>query len=247
MNNLAHPPIQQARAKLRVMSADEEARYWAEAREKAMRDEATLLGDAHDQGFEEGRTCEACIEQGDLGDRWLVCAHGVDQIDQQFWFFGEEAEENVIILRIEQVVGFGHGEGQLWFGGESGGSMSPGTEQSGQPLSHDAVNDVALGSRARLGQPKIHQLGRMSFKRGQRVDQRCGHFGKRGLDDVLIALVGQTHGKDGVALRQNTRRQFRRALANQTEREAVLASFLGEAGEGAARWLKAPARRARAK
>ncbi|WPL18289.1 PD-(D/E)XK nuclease family transposase [Thiorhodovibrio winogradskyi] len=54
MNNLAHPPIQQARTKLRVMSADEEARYWAEAREKAMRDEATLIGDAHDQGFEEG-------------------------------------------------------------------------------------------------------------------------------------------------------------------------------------------------
>ncbi|WP_328984066.1 hypothetical protein [Thiorhodovibrio winogradskyi] len=55
MNNLAHPPIQQARAKLRVMSADEEARYWAEAREKALRDEATLIGDAHDQGVEQGR------------------------------------------------------------------------------------------------------------------------------------------------------------------------------------------------
>lgn len=54
-NNLAHPPNRQARAKLRAMSADEEARYWAEAREKALRDEITMLGEAHDQGFEEGR------------------------------------------------------------------------------------------------------------------------------------------------------------------------------------------------
>jgi predicted transposase/invertase (TIGR01784 family) len=54
MNNLAHPPIQKARAKLRAMSADEEERHWAEAREKALRDEATLIGEAHDQGFEEG-------------------------------------------------------------------------------------------------------------------------------------------------------------------------------------------------
>nr|WP_328988105.1 Rpn family recombination-promoting nuclease/putative transposase [Thiorhodovibrio winogradskyi] len=72
MNNLAHPPIQQARAKLRVMSADEEARYWAEAREKAMRDEATLLGDAHDQGFEKGdqharqQTALAMLQGGQL-------------------------------------------------------------------------------------------------------------------------------------------------------------------------------------
>ncbi|MEA1053839.1 hypothetical protein U5801_29110, partial [Lamprobacter modestohalophilus] len=45
---LAHTPVQKAHAKLRTMSADEEARHWAEAREKALRDEATLLAEALD-------------------------------------------------------------------------------------------------------------------------------------------------------------------------------------------------------
>ena len=41
--------VQQALS-LRTMSADEEARYWAEAREKALRDEVTLLEEARIQG-----------------------------------------------------------------------------------------------------------------------------------------------------------------------------------------------------
>ena len=41
-----HTPVQQALSKLRTMSADEETRYWAEAREKALRDEVTLLEEA---------------------------------------------------------------------------------------------------------------------------------------------------------------------------------------------------------
>jgi predicted transposase/invertase (TIGR01784 family) len=47
--------VQKAIGKLRAMSADEEERYWAEAREKALRDEVTLLAVAREEGLEEGR------------------------------------------------------------------------------------------------------------------------------------------------------------------------------------------------
>ena len=40
--------------------------------------------------------------QFDLGDRWLVAAHDVDQVDQQLRLFGEDAEEDVVVLGIEQ-------------------------------------------------------------------------------------------------------------------------------------------------
>ena len=54
MNNLAHAPVQKAHAKLRAMSAVEEERYWAEARERALSDEVTLLNAARREGREEG-------------------------------------------------------------------------------------------------------------------------------------------------------------------------------------------------
>jgi predicted transposase/invertase (TIGR01784 family) len=54
MSSLSHPPVQKAIGKLRAMSADEEERYWAEAREKALRDEVTLLAVAREEGLEEG-------------------------------------------------------------------------------------------------------------------------------------------------------------------------------------------------
>ncbi|MCF7995347.1 MAG: hypothetical protein K9L88_10965 [Chromatiaceae bacterium] len=41
MNTLAHTPVQKAHAKLRAMSAVEEERYWAEARDRAL-DIATI-------------------------------------------------------------------------------------------------------------------------------------------------------------------------------------------------------------
>ena len=47
--------MQRALNKLRALSADEEARYWAEARAKALSDEATLLLEAREEGLEEGR------------------------------------------------------------------------------------------------------------------------------------------------------------------------------------------------
>jgi predicted transposase/invertase (TIGR01784 family) len=50
--------VQKAIGKLRAMSADEadeEERDWAEARDKALRDEITLLAVAREEGIEEGR------------------------------------------------------------------------------------------------------------------------------------------------------------------------------------------------
>ncbi len=64
MKSVDHPPTQKAIGKLRAMSADEEERYWAEAREKALRDEVTLLAEAREAGLEQGR--EQGHEQGRL-------------------------------------------------------------------------------------------------------------------------------------------------------------------------------------
>ena len=55
MNNLAHAPVQKAHAKLRAMSAAEEEHYWAEARDRALSDEVTLLNAARREGRKEGR------------------------------------------------------------------------------------------------------------------------------------------------------------------------------------------------
>ena len=55
MSTHPYPPVQRALEKLRELSADAEARYWAEAREKAIKDEVTLLEEAREEGRDEGR------------------------------------------------------------------------------------------------------------------------------------------------------------------------------------------------
>ncbi len=55
MSTHAYPPVQRAIEKLRALSADEETRYWAEARAKALSDEATLLLEAREEGRGEAR------------------------------------------------------------------------------------------------------------------------------------------------------------------------------------------------
>lgn len=77
MSTLSHPPVQKALGKLRAMSADEEERYWAEAREKALRDEATLLANAREEGREEGR--QAGLEQGREQGRQAGLEQGREQ------------------------------------------------------------------------------------------------------------------------------------------------------------------------
>ncbi|NEV65271.1 Rpn family recombination-promoting nuclease/putative transposase, partial [Thiorhodococcus minor] len=54
MSTHPYPPVQWAIEKLRELSADEEARYWAESRAKALSDEASLLAEAREEGREEG-------------------------------------------------------------------------------------------------------------------------------------------------------------------------------------------------
>ncbi len=55
MSTHPDPPVQRALEKLRALSADAEARYWAEAREKAIKDEVSLLEEAREEGRDEAR------------------------------------------------------------------------------------------------------------------------------------------------------------------------------------------------
>ncbi len=64
MNNLAHSPVQKAHAKLRALSAVEEERYWAEARDRALSDEVTMLNAARREGRRQ--TAITMLEDGKL-------------------------------------------------------------------------------------------------------------------------------------------------------------------------------------
>ena len=55
MATVAHEPVKQAMNRIRVLSADEEARRLAFVRERALRDEVSLLNEAKREGREEGR------------------------------------------------------------------------------------------------------------------------------------------------------------------------------------------------
>ncbi len=56
MAKVTHEPVKQAMSRLRVLSADEEARRLAFVRERALHDETSLINDAVRRGREEGRT-----------------------------------------------------------------------------------------------------------------------------------------------------------------------------------------------
>ena len=74
MSTHPYPPVQRAIEKLRALSADEEARYWAEAREKALSDEATLLLEAWEEGRVEARqeTARNLLRLGVLTDEQIA-------------------------------------------------------------------------------------------------------------------------------------------------------------------------------
>ena len=59
MAAIQHPPIQAALSRVRRLSADEEARRLAFVRERAVRDEITLLREVREEGIQEGRQEEA--------------------------------------------------------------------------------------------------------------------------------------------------------------------------------------------
>ena len=94
MSTHTYPPVQRAIEKLRALSADEEARYWAEAREKALHDEAALLMEAREEGRQEGEqvglqkgrqeaareTAGHLIELGLLNDVQIAQATGLSLV-----------------------------------------------------------------------------------------------------------------------------------------------------------------------
>jgi hypothetical protein len=55
MSDLSYPPVQQAMKRLQELSRNEQDRYRALAREKALYDELYLLNDAREEGRQEGR------------------------------------------------------------------------------------------------------------------------------------------------------------------------------------------------
>ncbi|WP_295591198.1 hypothetical protein [uncultured Lamprocystis sp.] len=55
MAQIVEPPVRAALEKLKTLSADAEARRLAFVRERALRDERSLLKDAREEGREEGR------------------------------------------------------------------------------------------------------------------------------------------------------------------------------------------------
>ena len=71
-----HPPIQQAYEALERLSADEKAQRLAEMREKALRDEASMLAHARREGREEGRQEERLI----FAKRLLARGHSIEEI-----------------------------------------------------------------------------------------------------------------------------------------------------------------------
>ena len=54
MNQITHPPVQEALQKLKALSASDEERRLAEVRERALIEEASALEYAKMQGIEEG-------------------------------------------------------------------------------------------------------------------------------------------------------------------------------------------------
>jgi hypothetical protein len=56
MSEVSYPPVQEAMKKLQALSRNEEDRYRAIARERALFNELTLLRDAREEGREEGQT-----------------------------------------------------------------------------------------------------------------------------------------------------------------------------------------------
>ncbi|EIC23720.1 Rpn family recombination-promoting nuclease/putative transposase [Thiorhodovibrio frisius] len=89
MNNLAHAPVQKAHAKLRAMSAVEEECYWAEARDRALSDEVTMLNAARREGLEKGeqtarhQTALAMLQDGQLDIPTIARYAGLSESEVQ--------------------------------------------------------------------------------------------------------------------------------------------------------------------
>ena len=83
MATVAHEPVKQAMNRIRVLSADEEARRLAFVRERALRDEVSLLNEAKREGREEGReeVARNLIEMNLLTDEQIAVASGLTEVE----------------------------------------------------------------------------------------------------------------------------------------------------------------------
>lgn len=95
MSQITHPPVQEALAHLQALSADEETRWRAFVRERALRDEISELQGARREGREEG--IQQGIEQGMDSERRML----LRQIRRRF---GDAAADRSqpLLERIQQ-------------------------------------------------------------------------------------------------------------------------------------------------
>jgi predicted transposase/invertase (TIGR01784 family) len=85
MATVAHEPVKQAMNRIRELSADEEARRLAFVRERALRDEVSLLNEAKREGRQEGREAVArnLIAMNLLTDEQIAAASGLTEAEVQ--------------------------------------------------------------------------------------------------------------------------------------------------------------------
>jgi len=79
MANVAHEPVKKAMSRIHELSADEEARRLAFVRERALRDEVSLLNDARREGREE--VARNLIAMAVLSDEQISTASGLPESD----------------------------------------------------------------------------------------------------------------------------------------------------------------------
>jgi predicted transposase/invertase (TIGR01784 family) len=85
MSTVAHEPVKQAMNRIRELSADEEARRLAFVRERALRDEVSLLNEAKREGRQEGGEAVArnLIAMNLLTDEQIAAASGLTEAEVQ--------------------------------------------------------------------------------------------------------------------------------------------------------------------
>jgi len=89
MANVAHEPVKKAMSRIKQLSADEEARRLAFVRERALRDEVSLLNEAKNEGLQEGelkakrQTARSLIALGVLTDEQIATATGLPHAEVQ--------------------------------------------------------------------------------------------------------------------------------------------------------------------
>ncbi|MCG5525058.1 hypothetical protein LRB11_08965, partial [Ectothiorhodospira haloalkaliphila] len=105
MAKITHEPVQQAMNRLKELSADEEARRLAFVRERALRDEVSLLNEAKREGREEGREegLEKGREQGRIEAKQETARNLIARTDMD-----DQMISQISGLALEEVVSLRH-------------------------------------------------------------------------------------------------------------------------------------------